>query len=105
VSNQRALLGTLHSSLLCEVLDGALVIRHWGAPLTGDTTHIETAQRPAIANSAFDQSQSGGIMRESSRGFLGRPSLSGHRNGSAWSTKFEVTDFSSCRRKSYSHLA
>jgi alpha-galactosidase len=32
-------------------------------------------------------------MRESARGFLGRPALSGHRNGSAWSTKFEVTDF------------
>jgi alpha-galactosidase len=32
-------------------------------------------------------------MRESSRGFLGRPTLSGHRNGKAWSTKFEVTDF------------
>jgi alpha-galactosidase len=32
-------------------------------------------------------------MRESARGCLGRPSLSGHRNGKAWSTKFEVTDF------------
>ena len=32
-------------------------------------------------------------MRESARGFLGRPALSGHRNGKAWSTKFEVTDF------------
>lgn len=32
-------------------------------------------------------------MRESARGFLGRPTLSGHRNGKAWSTKFEVTDF------------
>jgi alpha-galactosidase len=32
-------------------------------------------------------------MRESSRGFLGRPTLSGHRLGKAWSTKFEVTDF------------
>ena len=93
MSKQRALLGTLHSSLLCEVVDGALVIRHWGAPLTGDISHVELAQRPSIANSAFDQSQSGGIMRESSRGFLGRPTLSGHRNGNAWSTKFEVTDF------------
>ena len=93
MSKQRALLGTAHSSLLCEVVDGALLIRHWGAPLTGDIAHVELAQRPSIANSAFDQSQSGGIMRESSRGFLGRPTLSGHRNGSAWSTKFEVTDF------------
>ena len=32
-------------------------------------------------------------MREASRGFLGRPALSGHRNGKAWVTRFEVTDF------------
>jgi alpha-galactosidase len=32
-------------------------------------------------------------MRESSRGYLGRPTLSGHRHGKAWSTKFEVSDF------------
>ena len=93
MSEQRALLSTSHSSLLCEVVDGALLIRHWGAPLSGDLSHIAQAMKPSIANSAFDQIQSGGIMRESSRGFLGRPALSGHRNGRSWSTKFEVTDF------------
>jgi alpha-galactosidase len=59
----------------------------------GDLASVQTAIRPSIANSSWDEPQFPGIMRESSRGFLGRPSLSGHRNGKAWSTQFEVTDF------------
>jgi alpha-galactosidase len=69
------------------------VIQHWGAPIHGDLASVQTAIRPSIANSSWDEPQFPGIMRESSRGFLGRPTLSGHRNGKAWSTKFEVTDF------------
>jgi len=34
-----------------------------------------------------------GIFRENSRGNLGSPTISGHRNAMAWSTKFEVTSF------------
>jgi alpha-galactosidase len=93
VSKQSALLSASTSSLLLEVIDGALVIQHWGAPVHGDLAAVQTAIRPSIANSSWDQPQFPGIMRESTRGFLGRPTLSGHRNGKAWSTKFEVTDF------------
>jgi len=93
VSKQSALLSAPSSSLLLEVVDGALVIQHWGAPIHGDLASVQTAIRPSIANSSWDEPQFPGIMRESSRGFLGRPTLSGHRNGKAWSTKFEVTDF------------
>jgi alpha-galactosidase len=93
VSKQSALLSASTSSLLLEVVDGALVIQHWGAPVHGDLAAVQSAIRPSIANSSWDQPQFPGIMRESSRGFLGRPTLSGHRNGKAWSTKFEVTDF------------
>jgi alpha-galactosidase len=93
VSKQSALLTAPSSSLLLEVVDGALVIQHWGAPIHGDLSSAQTAITPSIANSSWDQPQFPGIMRESSRGFLGRPTLSGHRNGKAWSTKFEVTDF------------
>ncbi|ASY20604.1 alpha-galactosidase [Candidatus Planktophila vernalis] len=81
------------SSLLIEVVNGALVIRHWGAPILGQNHDIALASRVSIANSSWDEPQLPGLMRESARGFLGRPSLSGHRNGKAWSTKFEVTDF------------
>jgi alpha-galactosidase len=79
--------------LLIEVVNGALVLRHWGAPIFGENHDIALASRVSIANSSWDEPQLPGLMRESSRGFLGRGSLSGHRNGKAWSTKFEVTDF------------
>jgi alpha-galactosidase len=93
VSKQSALLSAPSASLLLEVVEGALVIQHWGAPLTGDLTSVQSAIRPSIANSSWDAPQFPGIMREGARGFLGRPTLSGHRNGKAWSTKFEVSNF------------
>ncbi len=93
MTKQSALLSAPTSSLLLEVVNGALVIRHWGAPINGDLADVAVAARVSIANSSWDEPQLPGVMRESSRGFLGRPSLSGHRNGKAWSTKFEVTDF------------
>ncbi|MEI8058925.1 MAG: alpha-galactosidase [Ferruginibacter sp.] len=93
MTKQSALLRAESSSLLLQVENGALVIAHWGAPLVGDLADNLIARQGSIANSSWDRPQSPGIMRESSRGFLGRPTLSGHRNGSAWSTRFEVTDF------------
>lgn len=92
MTKQTALLSAPTSSLLIEVVNGALVIRHWGAPILGENHDIALASRVSIANSSWDEPQLPGLMRESSRGFLGRGSLSGHRNGKAWSTKFEVTD-------------
>jgi alpha-galactosidase len=93
VSKQSALLSVASSSLLLEVVNGALVIQHWGEPLHGDVSFAQIAMSPSIANSSWDAPQFPGIMRESSRGFLGQPAVSGHRNGKAWSTKFEVTSF------------
>ena len=93
MTKQSALLSAPTSSLLIEVVNGALVLRHWGAPILGENHDIALASRVSIANSSWDEPQLPGLMRESSRGFLGRGSLSGHRNGKAWSTKFEVTDF------------
>ena len=91
MTKQSALLSAPTSSLLLEVVNGALVIRHWGAPIQGEVALAATT--PSIANSSWDEAQFPGIMRESARGFLGRPALSGHRNGKAWSTKCEVADF------------
>lgn len=93
MSKQSALLSAPASSLLLEVVEGALIIQHWGAPIGGDLLAVQRAISPSIANSSWDVAQFPGIMRESSRGFLGRPTLSGHRLGKAWSTKFEVLDF------------
>ena len=93
MTKQSALLTASTSSLLIEVVNEALVIRHWGAPIHGEHADVATASRVSIANSSWDEPALPGLMRESARGFLGRPALSGHRNGKAWSTKFEVTDF------------
>jgi alpha-galactosidase len=93
VSKQSALLSAPTSSLLLEVVEGALVIQHWGASLSGDLASVQSAMRPSVANSSWDEPRFPGIMRESSRGFLGQQTLSGHRNGKNWSTKFEVTNF------------
>jgi len=93
VTKQSALLSSDTSSLLLDVRDGALVVAHWGHSLIGNISETRVAQNQSIANSSWDIYPNPGIMRESARGFLGRPTLSGHRNGSAWSTKFEVTDF------------
>jgi len=71
VSKQSALLSAPSSALLLEVVDGALIIQHWGAPLHGELASVQTAIRPSIANSSWDVPQFPGIMRESSRGFLG----------------------------------
>ena len=38
-------------------------------------------------------------MREQSRGWLGNPTLSGHRNGKNWSTKFSVTSLNETENK------
>ena len=99
MSKQTALLSAPASSLLLEVVEGALIIQHWGAPIGGDLLAVQSAISPSIANSSWDVAQFPGIMRESSRGFLGRPTLSGHRQGMAWSTKFEVSDFNHHKNK------
>ena len=78
--------------IFIEVLDGALVVRYWGASITGDLSAI--AFDRSVAHSDFDRVQYPGIMREHSRGWLGYPTISGHRNGKNWSTKFIVQDLS-----------
>ena len=93
MSAQKALLSSPTSSLHINVIDGALVIEHWGAPLTGEISALNKGATGSVSHSAFDVVPFPGVMRESSRGFLGRPALSGHRNGKSWVTKFEVTDF------------
>jgi len=95
MDKQSALISSPTSSFFCEVQDGALIIRHWGAPLTGDLSEVARAMRPSVPNSGFDSPVAAGIMRESARGFLGQQSLVGHGQAGAWSTKFEVVAFSS----------
>ena len=93
MSTQRARLTSPTAELIVEVIEGALVFSHWGAP-SGPASHdLSRAQVPSVTNSGFDAVQNPGVMREASRGFLGRSALSGHRNGSAWSSHFAVEKF------------
>lgn len=77
--------------LVLALVDGALVIEHWGATIGKLTSSLSATRERSISNSAFDSRQFSGVMREQSRGWLGNPTLSGHRNGKYWSTKFEVS--------------
>lgn len=79
--------------IFMEIVDGALVIRYWGPEISGEFGNIPF--EGSVAHSDFDQIQNPGIMREHSRGWLGYPTISGHRAGSDWSTKFEVTTLTS----------
>ena len=79
-----------------EVVNGALVIRYWGREIQGDFTTIPFAR--SVPHSDYDQIQTPGIMREHSRGWLGYPTISGHRNGTGWSTHFLVTKLESSSR-------
>jgi alpha-galactosidase len=90
---QRARLTSVEAELNVEVIDGAPVITHWGAPTGLPSGEFSKPLTPSVTNSGFDAVQNPGILREGARGFLGRSALSGHRNGAAWSSHFAVTSF------------
>ncbi|MBU3753470.1 MAG: hypothetical protein FGM59_06265, partial [Candidatus Nanopelagicaceae bacterium] len=79
--------------IFLEVINGALVIQYWGRSVEGGFNSIPFER--SVPHSDFDQVQTPGVMREHSRGWLGYPTISGHRNGRDWSTKFEVKKLSS----------
>ena len=79
------------SSMIFDTSDNNLVIKHWGAAIEHQGTGIQAATTKSVANSGFDSALETGVVREHSRGFLGHPTISGHRNGKAWSTFFSLT--------------
>lgn len=79
------------SSIIFDTSDNNLVIKHWGARIDNASPGLQAATLNSVANSGFDLPLPSGVLREHSRGFLGHPTISGHRNGRAWSTYFSVT--------------
>ncbi len=82
------------ASVIFDTKDQQLSIVYWGAGL-GDlavTEDLSLAATTSVANGNFDTPLVAGVLREHSRGFLGHPTISGHRNGRAWSTKFDLVD-------------
>ncbi|GAB3454919.1 alpha-galactosidase [Kineococcus endophyticus] len=71
------------------------VVVHWGADL-GDLSErqlddLVASGRPARSNNDLDVPQPARLLPETSWGWSGRPGLSGHRAGAAWSTRFVPT--------------
>lgn len=91
----RAHLSNVGVDLFLEVVDGALIIRHWGKKISLDAANFP--KELSIPNSDFDETQNPGFLREHSRGFLGYPTISGHRNGKDWSTYFNVKELKSTK--------
>ncbi|MBB2901779.1 alpha-galactosidase [Kineococcus radiotolerans] len=70
-------------------------VLHWGADL-GDLSEAALADlalsgRTARANNDLDEPQPVRLLPEQAWGWNGRPGLSGHRAGTAWSTRFAPT--------------
>lgn len=83
-------------SLVLELRDGGLpAVAHWGADL-GALTALEArtlavAGIPAVAESQADGPVPLSLLPEQTRGWVGRPGLSGSRAGAAWAPQFTVT--------------
>ena len=84
------------STVIFETDNEVLSILYWGRDLTilSSADDQKFAVTKSVANSSFDEPLTAGVMREHSRGFLGSPTLSGHRGGKAWSTQFKLQDLS-----------
>ena len=78
------------SSVLFAIKDGHLSIAHWGSPLSPSESidDLTMATTPPITNNNFDKVAIRDVLRQHSRGFLGHPSISGHRMGKNWSPHF-----------------
>ena len=83
--------------VIAEIVDGAFVIRYWGSTLHGSLEDFPFTR--SIANSDYDQVINPGLMRENSRGWLGYPTIRGHRNGKDWSSHFTARDLQSTHEK------
>ena len=72
--------------VIVEIINGAFIIRYWGATLHGKLEDFPFT--PSVANSDYDEVINPGVLREHSRGWLGHPTIRGHRNGMDWSSQF-----------------
>lgn len=84
-------------SLLLDVADSGLpAVLHWGADLgqIADSDHasLRRAQQMPVINNSIDEPLRVAIVPEHHTGWLGRPGLSGSRQGRDWSPKFLVTE-------------
>ncbi len=83
------------SSIIFEEGDETLSILHWGkkvAPFNGDGEKaLSAAVHKPHFHGGLDVAPRNLVLREHSRGFIGHPSLRGHRAGMAASNRFALT--------------
>jgi alpha-galactosidase len=82
-------------SLVLDVRGPGLpTVIHWGADIgelpPSALASLTTASIPAIARSTLERPTPPALLPQNSEGWLGRPGLSGHRNGSDWSPSFSL---------------
>jgi alpha-galactosidase len=79
-------------SLIIDTSTGTPVIAHWGKDVALEKLddQVQAILSESIPYASIDQPQNPGVWRENSRGFLGRPALSGHRTGQDWSPFFKL---------------
>ena len=88
-------------SLVIETSKGTPNIVHWGLqmPEIKNHTHVLAALDEPAPHGYFDEAHRGGVWRENARGFLGRPALLGHRNGTSHSQLFTLRDVQASETK------
>ncbi|MDN4478551.1 alpha-galactosidase [Demequina sp. SYSU T00039] len=78
--------------LVLDLASGYPVVLHWGAPLGDvDADALRALKDGGIPHSDLDEPVDPGMLRESARGFTGRPAIRGHRGATGFSPLFEVT--------------
>lgn len=79
--------------IVIDASAGHPVILHWGRPLP-DTSQssLRALFDGGVPQSDLDETAPPGMLRESARGFTGRPALRGHRSGRDFSALFEITE-------------
>lgn len=79
--------------LLFDLRAGYPIVAHWGAP-TGvrEPRDLDILLDEAVPHSDVDEPVNPGALRESARGFIGRPSLIGDRDSRDWSPLFRLAD-------------
>jgi alpha-galactosidase len=85
-------LKSAHNSIVFQIVNKKLSVFHWGAMLDESQLGQELAVATIlpVSQSHWDEPITHDVMREHSKGFIGHPTLEGHRNGRAWSTYFEL---------------
>jgi alpha-galactosidase len=93
MERRHAYLRAAGTSLLLDLSSSPQVV-HWGADLGAlddrGVEQIRTALTSPALHSDLDHPAAEGLMRENARGFLGHPTLSGHRAGAAFSPLFTL---------------